>query len=66
MTITTLHSRVLVDNEPDAQSAIHVAEEEQDGKPLISVKQGDDLIWMSRAHARALGQALTYFAGPQE
>nr|WP_047169711.1 hypothetical protein [Sphingomonas sp. Y57] len=58
MTVVTRRRHTIVDVEPNANGSVSVSQVEQDGEELIEIQQGDDVVWMSYDHARAVAGAL--------
>ncbi len=64
MTVLTQIARTIADHEPDAHGDVEVRRS-NDGED-ISVVQGDDMLMMSLAHARAVAAALIALADEME
>ncbi|MBO9380085.1 hypothetical protein GG804_25275 [Sphingomonas histidinilytica] len=58
MTVVTRRRHTIVDAGPNAVQQVSVSQVEHDGEELIEIQQGDDVVWMSYDHARAVAGAL--------
>ena len=59
MAVTTRTSIEVLDEEPNAQTLVAVAQEvTSEGREVISLNQAGDVVWMSHEHARAVADTI--------